>query len=201
MTNWTNWKSKSDNPNKLIHPSGTASASYEASGAIDAAHLFYTIPELRDKKSLEYGCGNARILRHLPTFDIYGVDIVPEFIQEARLYNDKCFLLDELPYNDFEVVFSYTVFIHLDDKQAHEALQYIYNHLLPTGVAYIQAPIYETHSLPRDFMDVRTWTVDSFFDLTDKIGFTIESLWTNLGEFSYNSIGVNHNRLHKLTKK
>lgn len=200
MNSWKDWRKLDPNHNKLIHPSGNDPNRYDAYGILDANSLLERIPDIATKKTLDYGCGNARMLRHMTKYPIYGVDIVPEFIAEAQTYNSKCLLRDHLLDTNFELVYSISVFLHLDDDQTKEALQYIYQRLLPGGKAYLQIPTYETQTSPRDFMDVRTWKADNLLTIMEWIGFEIETLWVNPGSFAYDAPGPHHNEFQVCIK-
>jgi len=194
MKSWKQWREHHSNPNKLIHPSGKDIHTYITKGLADANQLLLDIPDITTKKTLDYGCGNARMLRHLTQYEIYGVDLVADFIVEAQKFNNKCYLRDHLLDTDFEIVYAKSVFIHLNDEDTEEALQYIYERLTSQGLAYLQIPVYDTHTSPRDFMDVRTWEASQLLDLFDKIGFKVLELWTNPGSFNYLDVGKNHKR-------
>lgn len=194
MKTWHDWRQVSSDPNPLIHPSGKF-GTYEQQGAQEAKELLTLIPDITTKKTLDFGCGNGRLLRHLPS--VYGVDIVADFVAEAQKYTDKAFLCDHLLDTDFDIVYSISVFIHLSDEDTKVALQYIHKRLKPGGEAYLQIPVYETHTSPRDFIDVRTWTVDTLLNLCEEVGFECDELWTNNGSFSYTDVGPNHHRLQR----
>jgi trans-aconitate methyltransferase len=143
---------------------------------------------------LEYGCGDGRILRHAPY--IHGVDINPDFIQAARQYTPNCWLLKDLPpENRYDVVFSWAVFIHLNDIHTVAALNYIHDKLKRNGLAYIQLPIYSEHTEPKDFIDVRTWSRITYAELLAKTGFeAVTTFWVER-PFDYTNIPPTHNKL------
>ena len=200
MKTWHDWKQFNNNQDAAIHPSGRDPGEYDSHGLMAVNDLIQLIPDIQHKKTLDYGCGNGRMLRHMTRWPVYGVDVVPEFIEEAQKYNDKAFLREHLLDTNFEIVYSITVFIHLDDEQTKEALEYIHERLLPRGLAYLQVPLYDHTTSPRDFVDVRTWNVNDFLNLIERVGFEVEELWLNQGRFSYDQIGENHDKLQKLIK-
>lgn len=181
------------NVNPYIHPSGNISDdAYWASGEYDASIIQCQV----DANSvLEFGCGNGRILKNLYYFELYGVDICPELIEGL----ENAYLVSEFD-KTVDAVFSLSVFIHLNKKDGREALQWIYDHLNPGGKAYLQIPIYEKDREPESFTDVGVWSEKNFVDFVTSIGFKIEELYTNEGEFSYSNIGINHNLFQVLAK-
>jgi trans-aconitate methyltransferase len=201
-TKWIDYKQANPNYKKFIHPSGNSPSAYNESGLYDAVEVYTTIPNLRKKTVLDYGCGDGRVLQHLITHadKIYGVDVVPEFIDAAASKGLPCFLLDDLNIDQLDVCYSQSVFIHLDDEDTLAALTYIYNKLAPGGFAYLQILIYDYHTTPRDFIDVRTWSPSTYTNLIQAIGFEPIVTYYNLGEFSYNNIGTNHNQFQILHK-
>ncbi len=181
------------NVNGYIHPSGNVSDdAYWASGEYDASIIQCQI----DAPSvLEFGCGNGRILKNLYYFELYGVDISSELI--AGLEN--AYLVSEFD-KTVDAVFSLSVFIHLKKEDAKAALSWIYDHLNIGGKAYLQIPIYDKDREPELFNDVGVWSEKHFVDFVTSLGFKIEELYTNPGEFSYSNIGVNHNLFQVLSK-
>jgi len=86
--------------------------------------------ELKNKKILDWGCGPARVLRHLPslldeTCSVYGTDYNKTTISWCRKNLDAIhFSVNELnpplPYSDdeFDVVYGISIFTHLS-KEMH----------------------------------------------------------------------------------
>jgi len=182
---------------QLIHPTGST-PEYETSGLEQIRILTELIPNIHSLKVLEYGCGDARIIRHATNF--YGVDLLKEFVEKAREHNQNCYTLPDLPETNFDIVFAWAVFIHLGDSATNMALKYIYDRLSPGGMAYLQIPVYEVHKVPKDFMDVRTWSETTYLRLLDRIGFEDVETHVCKGAFDYTNISPSHNLLQVLKK-
>ena len=182
-----------ENANIYIHPSANISnEAYWASGEYDAAIIQCRI----DAGSvLEFGCGNGRILKNLYYFELYGVDICPELIDGL----ENAYLVSDF-HKTVDAVFALSVFIHLKREEAKIALKWIYDHLKDGGKAYLQIPIYDKDREPESFSDVGVWSEESFVNSVKSIGFTIDELYTNSGEFSYSNVGINHNLFQVLSK-
>jgi cyclopropane fatty-acyl-phospholipid synthase-like methyltransferase len=195
-----NWK---DAPNTgkgdyYIHPSG-GTESYKTSGKASAEQVSKYLK--KGQKVLEYGCGNGRIMRHI-SYECEGVDIVPEFVQQANDEGMKASLIKGYDFKPvFDVVYSITVFIHLSKEDGKKALQNIHKALKPGGLALLEIPIYEKAKDPNAWIDVGTWTEKQLRDVCDAIGFEVVELHTNKGEFTYNNVGPNHAALQVLKKK
>lgn len=190
MSDWTEWKTNGRSFKDLIHPAGGISElAYEDSGKQEAKEL----RECLKGKCLEYGCGNGRLLRHLQDLDIYGVDLVKEFIEDGKNMGLKnLYTLAELN-EKFDTIYSKIVFIHLNDTQTKTALMWIKEHLKDDGVAYIQIPIYEKQTNHNgNFMNVRTWELNVLQTLLKSCGLKFEDYRISAGEFDYNNIGEYH---------
>ena len=102
----------------------------------------------------------------------------------------------------FNKIFSYTVFIHLNDEDTINALKYIYNHLDDNGSAYLQIPLYDKMTNhDGNFICVRTWETKKLFPILQKLGFVIKSFKVSKGVFRYDKIGEHHEEFIELTKK
>jgi SAM-dependent methyltransferase len=201
-TNWKDYKINGRDFKDLIHPSGTDEKKYFNSGLLDANKIKEECNFGDNSKILEYGCGNGRILTHLQNYNIYGVDLVQDFLDDANkngiknLYNIK----DEL-LKSFEIIFCYTVFIHLSDEDTINALKYIYDKLKIKGRAYLQIPLYEKQTNhDGNFICVRTWETKNIFSILENIGFKILDFKVNTGKFNYYNIGKNHNNFLILSR-
>lgn len=196
MTDWKDWKSNGRTFEDLIHPTGGISdQAYEISGL----HESQILRMFLSGKCLEYGCGNGRILRHLQDLDIYGVDLVKEFVEHGTSKGIKnLYTLDNL--NEvFDTIYSVTVFIHLNDEQTESALLWIRNHILENGSAYLQIPLYQIDTPHNgNFMNVRTWTKDKLELLLSKCKLKLVDYKLSKGKFCYENIGENHYYTHKI---
>jgi len=187
-----------------IHPTGYDEALYNESGRESAQEVQKYIKSSsvwNCCKVLEYGCGTGRIMRHIKECILEGVDIAPEFVEACNNNGFKAREIKDYNFNqDFDIIYSITVFIHLSKKDALIALKNIHKGLKQGGLALLQIPLYETNKEPDSFIDVGSWTVDLLKEKCKEIGFSIESMYTNTGSFNYHNIGVNHNKLQILKK-
>jgi SAM-dependent methyltransferase len=190
--NWLD-AGKTEKPSLFIHPSGLVSdEAYWDSGKIDAAFVHQNIVA---KSVLEFGCGNGRILKHVKYEEVYGVDISPEVISNLN----NAYLVKDF-HKTVDAIFSITVFIHLKRQEAIDALKWIYDHLKDTGRAYLQIPIYYTDQEPVHFADVGVWSARSFVNCVSDLGFKIDDMRVNSGEFSDSNIGPYHGYFQVLSK-
>ena len=188
---------KTDKADWYIHPSG-GSIDYETSGIQSAKEVQSHLK--KGAKVLEYGCGNGRILRHIEARKV-GVDIVPEFVEQAKQIGLNAELISEFKFEaEFDLVYSITVFIHMTKEQCKEALRNIHNALKVGGVALLQIPVYEHDKEPNSFIDVGVWKEEQLREAAKEIGFEVVELHTNKGAFSYDYIGSNHEKLQILKK-
>jgi SAM-dependent methyltransferase len=204
--NWNEWyQAEKTLLNKnivdyVIHPSGKDGADeWEMTGKRDSLYVIGQCNLKKEESVLEYGCGNGRILRHLKDYDSYGVDIVPQFVEEARGAGCRSYLLENFV-RKVNNVYSLTVFIHLRKSQAETALKYIYEHLEEGGTAYIQALIYQKDKDAKNFSDMTSYKKESFVKIAEDAGFVIEALFENEGDIDKEEFGVNHNCFQILKK-
>lgn len=205
INNWYDWVTKDKNKkmtvSEAIHPTGTNEKDYFISGYVDAYNLMREMEFPYKKKILEFGCGNGRIMRHLNNFDCDGVDLVPEFVKSSKELNLNVFELQDLKkVEEYDIVFSFTVFIHLKKHEAREALKYINKVLKKNGKAYIQAPIYQSNRTGVSFIDINTFDEKTFVQMVEEEGFKVIQLFKNDGHFDYNNFGINHDRLQIIEK-
>lgn len=97
---------------------------------------------------LSLGCGTGKeiemLLPHSKNWNIYGYDPSPQMIKQAErkfypTYQDRIHLfrgsINEVPQNDFSIIFSILVMHFLSDDGAKETyLKGIYKRLLPGGI-------------------------------------------------------------------
>lgn len=178
-----------------IYPAEKGSSEWISSGQQEAQEI------LKLKKDgdlvLEYGCGTGRILDHLP--GAHGVDIVSEFVKECNERNIPAWLVSEYPHKA-DLVFSLTVFIHMNKADSEVALEWIYDHLNEGGMAYIQAPIYQQEHDPNSWIDVGTWTREHFVKVCHRCGLEVLETNESSGSFSYDNIGKAHHKYQILKK-
>jgi cyclopropane fatty-acyl-phospholipid synthase-like methyltransferase len=192
-----NWKDVAKLPeqarNVYLHPAANASSqAYWESGEYDASLIQC---QIEANSVLEFGCGNGRILKNLYYSELYGVDISPEMItgvENASLVSDF--------HKQVEAIFSWSVFIHLTSAEKLEAMKWIYDHLKVGGRAYLQIPIYDKTREPESFIDVGVLSLEDFMSMAKQVGFTVEEIHSNYGEFSYSNVGANHNLFQVLKK-
>ena len=186
---------------QIIHPSGVDIEQYNKSGLGNAKTIQDFIP--KPFKVMEYGCGTGRILRHIKDCEKVGVDIVPEFIEECKSEGIDAHLIKDYNFNgDCDIIFAITVFIHLSKKDAMIALENIYKGLKVGGLALLQMPIYDKDKEPNEWFDVGVWSEKSLREACDKVGFEVDTLYMNPGEFDFiTNIGEHHDSTHILRKR
>ena len=196
---WNEWFQAEKNmfteadKNWVIHGSGRNPDEWIKSGQENAQYTMDIMDLSENESVLEYGCGNGRILKWIESNEKYGVDIVPDFIEECKNQNLKAYLLED--FNEkVSKVYSLTVFIHLKHKQAEDALNYIHKHLKLGGKAYLQVLIYKKDKDSRNFSDMTTYKKETFEKLVEKCGFKIIKLWENEGDLDKGEIGEHHNK-------
>ena len=202
-TTWKDYKNNDRTFEDLIHPSGVNEEDYFKSGLESAKKIKKDCFLEHSLTILEYGCGNARILKHLQDYNIYGVDLVQDFLDDGIKNGIKNLYNIETPLNEkFDIIFSYTVFIHLNNEDTINALKYIYDHLSDYGRAYLQIPLYDLGTNhDGNFICVRTWTIGDLMPILHKLGFIVESFKVSNDKFDYNKIGEHHEEFMVLTKK
>lgn len=107
---------------------------------------------------LDLGCGTLRggvaIIDFLDANNYYGIDIREnvlaegkEALKEHNLENKKPTLISFKTFDDlylpekFDVIFSFSVLIHLEDDIAENYFKFVSNHLLDNGVFYVNVNI------------------------------------------------------------
>jgi SAM-dependent methyltransferase len=201
-SNWKDYKINGRDFKDLIHPSGTDDKKYFNSGLLDANKIKQHCNFKNNSNILEYGCGNGRILKHLQNYNIHGVDLVQDFLDDGikngikNLYNIK----DELS-KSFDIIYCYTVFIHLSNEDTIKALKYIHDKLKINGKAYLQIPLYEKQTNhDGNFICVRSWETKNIFPILKNIGFKILDFKVSPNKFNYSNIGKHHDDFILLTK-
>ena len=104
-------------------------------------------------KFLDIGCGTLRggipIINHLNEGNYYGIDVRSNVIDEARKELKQEKLIDKNPklfaFNEFselkldtkfDVIFAYSVLIHLSDDILEECIKFVSNNISNEGVFY-----------------------------------------------------------------
>ena len=92
-------------------------------------------------QTLDIGCGNGDISRHLARYnDHYAVDIEDLRSQDGAIFRFSLVNSERLPFEDcrFDVVISHHVIEHMVDQDLH--LQEVYRVLKPGGISYLATP-------------------------------------------------------------
>jgi len=179
--------------NWVIHGSGRDPEEWEKSGMQNAEYSLDLMAIKPDETVLEYGCGNGRILKHIKPNKCYGVDIVPDFVQECKEQGLNSYLLEDFK-ETVDKVYSLTVFIHLKKHQAEDALKYIHNHLKEGGRAFLQVLIYQKDKDSKNFSDMTCYKKETFEKMAESCGFKIVKLWENEGDIDRGQYGKHHNK-------
>ncbi len=106
------------------------------------------LPNNRDIKILDYGCGWGRMLRLMPYFtnidNIYGVDPTVKSVDLCQDYNVPAHtkVIDEkpdrIPFDvKFDLIYAYSVFTHMRDHIAKNALDLFKDALSPNGMVCV----------------------------------------------------------------
>jgi cyclopropane fatty-acyl-phospholipid synthase-like methyltransferase len=107
---------------------------------------------------LDLGCGTLRggvpIISHLQTGHYYGVDVREEVLKEAGKELREEGLVDKKPVlihtrdlsllnidRKFDLIWAFSVLIHLSDSILNDALHFVSNHLHPAGHFYANVNI------------------------------------------------------------
>ncbi len=177
----------------LIHPSGMDEAEYFNTGKRDAAQVIKDCNIKSGEKVLEYGCGDGRIMRHLGSYNLHGVDIVQKFIDESHNFKLNTCLLQDLKHNDFDKVYSLTVFIHLNKDTSRKALQYIYDHLKDGGLAYLQILVYGFDHDASQYINLNYWKKETLINMAEEVGFKVKHIEEMKGNINKSEWAENHN--------
>lgn len=105
--------------------------------------------ELKNKKILDWGCGPARIIRHLPSIigadcEYYGTDYNNKTIDWCRQnlkgisFNQNT-LQASLPYSDnyFDVIYGISIFTHLSEQMHYDWYNELLRTLKPNGIMFL----------------------------------------------------------------
>jgi|TARA_R100000081_G_C4816803_1_gene175789 cyclopropane fatty-acyl-phospholipid synthase-like methyltransferase len=100
--------------------------------------------EAKKIKVLEFGCGVARILKHLKADELHGADASLKFLRNINNsdikthYSDGLTLIQDINYFDF--IYSIMVFQHNDKKYHTPILKNLHECLNDNGKVFIQFP-------------------------------------------------------------
>ena len=100
--------------------------------------------ESKKIKVLEFGCGVARILKHLKADELHGADASLKFLRNINNsdikthYSDGLTLIQDINYFDF--IYSIMVFQHNDKKYHTPILKNLHECLNDNGKVFIQFP-------------------------------------------------------------
>ena len=95
----------------------------------------------KQAKILDIGFGSARDMLYFnQNYDVYGIDIVDGFIENAKSKNlknvTKLSVLDMNYYNEFNAIWACASLLHINEKDLNEAFKKCSNALLPNGIMY-----------------------------------------------------------------
>ncbi len=137
-------------PDYLIYESFQMSyQNYYENGYTNANELVQLLKkhtELKNKKILDWGCGPARIIRHLPKIinnncQFYGTDYNKKSIHWCTnnlpgIHFNHNTLQAQLPYNDnfFDIIYGLSVLTHLSEKMHYEWINELTRILKPGGI-------------------------------------------------------------------
>lgn len=190
---WAEWANRSSKVtySPAIHPAGNDPEEWYRSGLITFCDLQSRMNFPYCKSVLEYGCGNGRILTHFKNMESYGVDITPQFVEEANELGMDTYLLDDFK-KEVDIVYSMTVFIHLNEERTRDALKYIYEHLKPGGRAYLQIYIFKSIRKGTTFTDVNCLDLPTYKKLISEIGF--KEIHTDSHDYDWDWSKVSQNK-------
>lgn len=145
---------------------------YKSEGRCNASELVelmsnYTDLSIPGKKILDWGCGPARVVRHLPELLsdkhlIYGTDYNNQYINWCRKnLNGISFTANELSpplsfnENFFDVIYSISILTHLSEKKHAEWVNEINRVLKPGGILIIttQGSAYKNKMLSNEIIE------------------------------------------------
>jgi len=140
-------------PDYLIYESFRINYKKYYTDSIDSAKWlvshFNKYVELKDKKILDWGCGPARVIRHLPSIigsncTYYGTDYNKRSIdwctQNITDAEFNCNSLSaSLPYqeNFFDIIYGISIFTHLSEQLHSDWYEELYRILSPNGIMFL----------------------------------------------------------------
>jgi SAM-dependent methyltransferase len=136
-------------PRRLRARTGAPGAAEFLEGGVAAARELASAHSFADVSSvLDLGCGSARVLPHVaalaPGANCTGCDVDPAAITWAEAHHPELNWVHSgfeppLPFDDatFELVYSISVFSHLDEALGHRWLEEVARVLAPGGTALL----------------------------------------------------------------
>jgi len=140
-------------PDYLIYESHEMNYEKYYNGGIKTAEWLVTHfkrhIDLKDKTILDWGCGPARIIRHLPKIVTNGCTFLgSDYNEKSIQWNSNNIpnvafnlnsLAASLPYKNesVDVIYSLSVFTHLSEKLHYEWYKELYRVLAPDGIMFI----------------------------------------------------------------
>lgn len=189
LKGWTD-AAKSDQYSQAIHPTGHDKEQYENSGKLYADLILQHVKD--GDVVLDFGCGNGRILKHIREPKV-GIDIVPEAAEMVGGFTPDKYK------GKVDVIYSVNVLIHNTYDNGKAVIEWMHGRLKKKGKLLLQIPIYDKAKEPDGWTDVGVWTLDMLKEATH--GFELIDVKTNMGMFSFETIGPNHFLFHTLVKK
>lgn len=84
------------------------------------------VQELPYNEVIDFGCGYGRLCESFDPAKYWGIDISPSAIEEAqKSFSTYRFSLANEGVKSADLIFAYTVFLHLSDKELHKALSHL----------------------------------------------------------------------------
>lgn len=168
----------------------------------------FQITFLKDKELqpshyfLDIGCGTLRggipIIEYLSDGHYYGLEARPNILEEGRkelidaeLLSKKPTLLllsesDKLPSHQFNYIWAFSVFMHLDDNALNGTMSLVNRTLHSAGVFYANVNIGTREKLEWQGFPV-VWRSSSFYEeIAREYGLVVEDLG-ELGKFGHHS--------------
>jgi trans-aconitate methyltransferase len=146
----------------------------------------------------DWGCGPGRVIKHLCRRAMtYGYDSSPAMLELLKTHCPEVEPVTclEQKRGYFDVIFAYSVFIHHDFATGIAMLRRMASCLAADGIIAAQIPIYRSRRTPTAANDVGVWSpADLALSLT-LTGLHLAEFAVNDQDFSYESIGPNHNSL------
>lgn len=168
---------------------------------------------------LDIGCGTLRggipIIDYLKTNNYCGIDVRENVLEEGRkelhehtLQEKNPLLLSFKKFNElniekkFDVIFCFSVLIHLEDQIARDCFEFVSRHISDDGVFYGNVNIGERKDGNWQGFPVAFRSFDFYRDLCDKNNLEIKNLGTlkDLGHHSKSELQDSQIML-KITKK
>lgn len=150
---------------------------------------------------LDLGCGTLRggipLIEYLDSRGYVGIDVREEAIAEARaelalhgLAHKEATLLTTTALSDlaldraFDVVWAFSVLIHMDDAHLDEALAFAARHLAPAGVLYANVNVGERAPGGWQGFPVMWRPLQAYADAARRAGLAMDDL-SALGELGH----------------